>query len=112
MALSVKQKAMLKVLEGNFCNVSAGAKSVGIDRQTHYNWLVGNRQYSAQYKHLEESLLDRAETFLHEQIEVTPQLLQFFLKTKGKSRGYSEKMEIEHSGEVTGITLNIVRNEP
>ena len=108
MALSLKQKAMLQELEDNFCNVSDACKIVGICRDTHYKYMKQNRQYSTSYDNIRESLLDTVESTAYSMAEIEPSMVQFILKTKGKSRGYSEKVQIEHSGQITEIVETII----
>lgn len=93
-----KQKLMLQALKANGSNISSACKSVGIDRQTHYNWLDKFDKYKNAVREIEESVVDFVETSLMKSIKdgnVTAQI--FYLKTKGKSRGYVERTEIEHN---------------
>ena len=94
--LSKKMELMLVELSNNYCNITEACKVVGIARQTHYDYL-SNEKYLTHYEEIQEMLLDRAESALHEQLKENPQLLQFFLKTKGKKRGYSETQKVEVS---------------
>ena len=92
-----KKRLMLKALEKSLSVVTTAVKQVGIDRQTHYNWLKKDPKYAADVKDIENVTLDFAESQLHEQIRdgnVTATI--FLLKTKGKKRGYIERQEIQH----------------
>ena len=112
MALSVKQKAFLIAYKENNFNISKACLEVGIDRKSHYNWIEKNLQYSTKFKEIEEEISDKYEQLLLEQSEAgNVQATIFYLKTKGRKRGYSEKVEVEHSGKISGITLEIVKNE-
>ena len=35
----------------------------------------------------------------------------FYLKTKGRKRGYAEKHEVDMSAEVKGVTVNVTNQE-
>lgn len=96
---------MIEALEKSLGVVTTACKTVGIARQTHYNWLKEDEQYKAAVDDISDVALDYAESKLHKQIgsDDTTAII-FYLKTKGKKRGYIEKQEIEHSGGV-GITL-------
>jgi hypothetical protein len=88
--LTLKKAAMLEALEKSLGIVTSAAKSVGIRRETHYAWLNEDAEYKAQVEALSDVALDFAESQLHKQIqngEVASTI--FFLKTKGKHRGYT-----------------------
>ena len=108
MALSLKQKAILKALEGNYCNVSKACKEVGISRKTHYHYLEQNTQYATLYAELQEQLIDELETTAFEMAKIEPRTLEFMLKSKGKKRGYGDKIDVNHSGTITKIEETII----
>lgn len=100
------KKAMLKALEASLGIVSEAAESVGISRQQHYQWLKDDPEYKADVDAVIDLAIDFAESALRERIgkgDITA--IIFYLKTKGKSRGYIEKTEIEHSGDLNGIKI-------
>ena len=89
----------LKALEKNAGNVSESCKKINIGRDTFYKWYKKDNKFKKQVEEIRESLIDLTESKLMEQIKdgnITA--IIFYLKTKGKSRGYVEKQEIEHSG--------------
>lgn len=103
----INKKAMIEALEGSLGIVSTACKAVGISRQTHYRWLTEDEEYKAEVESISELALDFAESELYRQIkegEVTSTI--FYLKTKGKKRGYIEKSEIDLNGSlaITPIT--------
>lgn len=101
---NILKKAMIEALEKSLGVVTTAAKAVGIDRSTHYGWYNNDPEYRAAVDSISDIALDFAESQLHKQIqggEVSSTI--FYLKTKGKKRGYVEKTEVEHSGEL-GIT--------
>ena len=106
---TVKAKlAMLEALEQTLGVVTTAAKLVGIDRNSHYRWLEEDVDYKAAVKAIEDVAIDFAESQLHKQIKKgSTQATVFYLKTKGKKRGYVEKQEIEHSGEMKPININL-----
>jgi len=100
----ITKKAMLEALERSLGIVSTACKNVGISRETHYRWLREDENYKTQVEDISNFTLDFVESQLHKQImdgEVSSTI--FYLKTKGKKRGYIEKQEIEMSG---GMTIN------
>ena len=62
----------------------------------HYDWYKNDEEYKEQVDSVQDVTLDFAESQLHKQInEGVTSATIFFLKTKGKKRGYIEKNEIE-----------------
>lgn len=92
---SLKKDAMIKALESSLGIVTTACKSVGIDRKTHYRWLNEDEEYANAVNSLTDVTLDFAESQLHKKImEGDTTATIFFLKTKGKKRGYIERQEL------------------
>jgi len=94
--MKTKRQAMLQALEKNLGIVSAACKAVGISRQTHYMWLKEDEEYRSQVEAIPDVVLDFAENKLYKAIQdgnITATI--FFLKTKGKDRGYIERIQQE-----------------
>lgn len=90
-----RKKAMIEALEKSLGVVTTACKNVGISRETHYRWLREDKEYKQQAQELENVALDFAESQLHQQInDGNTSATIFYLKTKGKSRGYVERTEI------------------
>lgn len=90
------KKTMLDALERSLGIVSTACEKAGISRQTHYNWLKDDAEYKEAVRAIEERTIDFAESHLHALIkDKNPAATIFFLKTKGKNRGYVERQEIE-----------------
>lgn len=101
------KKAMLEALEKSLGVVTTAAKKVGINRSTHYEWLKTDEDYRKSVEALSDVAVDFAESTLYKLIESGDTTATiFYLKTKGKSRGYIEKFEanMNHSGGVTVIS--------
>lgn len=91
----INKKGMIEALEKSLGIVTTACKAVGISRETHYRWLREDEKYKASVDAIADIALDFAESSLHKQIqngEVSSTI--FYLKTKGKSRGYVERQEI------------------
>ena len=94
-SLGQRKKALVEALEKSLGVVSTACKAAGISRDTHYRWLKEDPEYKAQVEELSEVAVDFAESHLHKLIrDGNPAATIFFLKTKGKSRGYVERQEI------------------
>jgi len=86
---------MVAALEKSLGIVSTACKAAGISRDTHYRWMKEDSEYKASVHELSEVALDFAESHLHKLIkDGNPAATIFFLKTKGKGRGYVERQEI------------------
>jgi len=91
-----KKGLMLEALEKSLGIVSTACKMVDISRQTHYAWLKADEEYKKAVNSIQDSVLDFAESHLYKLVkEGNPAATIFFLKTKGKKRGYIERQEIE-----------------
>ena len=103
------KRSMIEALEKSLGVVTTAAKSSGVSRSSHYQWMKEDEQYKAAVEDIENIALDFAESQLHKQIqngEVASTL--FYLKTKGKKRGYVERTEITgKEGEAFSVSLNL-----
>ena len=88
------KKAMIEALEKTLGVVTEACKKVKIARQTHYRWLEEDSDYKTAVEGITDIAIDFAETQLHRQIrEQNTKATIFYLKTKGKNRGYVERQE-------------------
>lgn len=91
-----KKEAMLEALEKSLGIVSTACKMVDMGRTTHYQWIKEDADYKKAVDSIQDSVLDFAESHLYKLVkEGNPAATIFFLKTKGKKRGYIERQEIE-----------------
>lgn len=97
-AKETSKKTMLDALERSLGIVSTACEKANIARATHYRWLQEDPEYKEAVRMVEERTIDFAESHLHALIkDKNPAATIFFLKTKGKNRGYIERQEIEVS---------------
>lgn len=93
-ATDKRKAAMLEALEASAGIVSTAAAKCGVSRRTHYQWLNDDPDYKAAVDDLQNIIIDKAETTLINAIEsgdITATI--FLLKTLGKRRGYTEKID-------------------
>ena len=102
------KKAMIAALEKSLGIVTTACKTVDISRETHYRWMRDDADYNAAVDSTADIALDFAESKLHKSIENGSDTATiFYLKTKGKKRGYIERTEVEAT--VTGLpTINLI----
>ena len=104
---SDKKEKFLKALKLNLGNITEACKATNIGRRTYYNWIDDDVVFEEECNNVEESLLDLAENRLLEKIDKydTTSII-FFLKTKGRKRGYQEKQEIELQKPISEINFD------
>jgi hypothetical protein len=93
----IHKKAMIEALEKSLGVVTTACRSVGIARQTHYEWIKEDEVYKKEVEDIADVALDFAESKLHKKIgdgDTTATI--FYLKTKGKKRGYIERSEVDN----------------
>jgi predicted DNA-binding transcriptional regulator AlpA len=96
------KKALLKALEKSLGVVTTACKSVGIGRTTYYDWINTDEDFAKKVKDIENVALDFAESHLHKQIQNNnTSATIFYLKTKGKHRGYVERQEVSLDGNIS-----------
>lgn len=113
------KEQILEALEMHNGIVSSACASIGLARSTYYNWLNEDSVFKAAVEEIQDVAIDFVESKLMEKIkgvqvagkdavyDVPPSdtAIIFFLKTKGKKRGYIEKQEIDHT--TKGESFNI-----
>ena len=96
------KKALIEAMQKNLGVVSAACQAVGVDRSTFYLYSKTDPEFAQAVKDVEEYALDFDESKAYQQIkEGNTSMIIFYLKTKGKRRGYIERQEVEHSGGVS-----------
>jgi hypothetical protein len=106
----IKKESMLKALEQSLGVVTVACKKAEIPRSTFYKWINEDVEFNKQVKDIENIALDFAESHLHKQIrEDSTSATIFYLKTKGKKRGYVERQEITGAdGMPTNFQVEII----
>ena len=73
------------------CNIKATCLALNISRWTYYDWCKRDDEFKKAVEEVQEGLIDDAESALGKMIESkNVAAVIFFLKTRGKSRGYVE----------------------
>lgn len=115
-SLKIQQlkNALVQAMEKSLGVVTTACKSVGCDRSTFYEYYKKDEDFKSRIDELKNLTLDFAESQLHKKMQKgDTTAIIFFLKTKGRERGYIEK--IEHAGkfqtEVTNKQITIQHND-
>lgn len=94
----ITNKELVATYEKKAANISATCAALGIDRGTFYNRRRANQELNKMLEAVEEGLIDFAESKLLQAInEENLTAIIFYLKTKGKNRGYIERQELTGS---------------
>jgi len=120
-----KKELMIQCLKQSMGIVSQACLKADVSRTSHYEWCNEDPEYAAQVDAINESCIDFAESKLmelingakHEVATAKGEVLQvqdgpnptaciFYLKTKGKKRGYVEKSELDVGGNGINITID------
>jgi hypothetical protein len=92
------KKHMVAALKKSMGIVTPAAEAAGINRCTHYKWMNDDPKYKTCVEEIADIALDFAETKLMKSInDGSDTMIIFYLKTKGKKRGYIERNETEHT---------------
>lgn len=102
------KKRLIEALEKSLGVVTTACKKVDCSRTTFYQYMRADKEFAKQVLDIENIALDYAESQLHRQIgDGNTSATIFFLKTKGKKRGYVERNEIDLSSEER-VLINIM----
>lgn len=94
----------------NRASISDACKAANISRMTFYRWKEEDEEFAESVIEIDESKIDYVEDKLFENIDgnKTNEIL-FYLKTKGKNRGYVERQEHQIDGGFpTKIEIEII----
>jgi ACT domain-containing protein len=93
---NLKKTAFLAKYEASLGNITMSCKEAGVSRTTYYRWREDDENFRQSVDDIEEMSIDFAESALKKQIQDgDTTAIIFYLKTKGKKRGYTEKQEID-----------------
>jgi len=108
--IDILKKQIVEALEKSLGIVTTAVKTVGIHRSTFYNWYNDDEEFRKEVDGISDIALDFAESQLHKQIQGgNPTSTIFYLKTKGKRRGYVERQEITGAdGSPTSFKIEII----
>lgn len=104
-----RKERLLKALEANLGLISKACREIGENENNHYVYYRNDPEYKAKVDQIQNVVLDFAESQLFKLIkEGDRSSIQFFLKYRGKSRGYTESVEVTGK-EGIDVKVNIVK---
>ncbi len=108
-----RKPAFLEALKKSKGIIQPALNAVKIERQTYLNWYRDDIDFKRAVDEISEYQIDFVEEKLLKNINKGDATsIIFYLKTKGKSRGYIEKREMDITTEGRAIETNPVMNMP
>lgn len=102
------KKKLIAALEVSLGIVTEACEKADITRSRHYAWYNSDEDYKKAVDEIDSKFIDFAETSLKKQIkEGNTTATTFFLRTRGRKRGYNEKQEIDLTSGDERIKINI-----
>lgn len=93
----MKKKKWLDSYRRTF-NKTDACKAVKVNRSTVWRWVQDDPEFAELVREIEESMLDTAESELMKLVRSGDfKAVRFLLQTKGRRRGYGEKLQIEQT---------------
>ena len=109
----LKKEQLLQALTKSLGIVSTACASVGMSRTTYYKYYNEDKDFKTLVDDISDVAIDFAESQLFELIKggnITAVI--FYLKTKGKKRGYVEKQELDLGNNFpNNITVKVVSHD-
>ena len=100
---------VMALVEEKHGNVASIARYLKVGRGVIYNRINGSAQLRDALKSARETMLDNVESSLYSQaLNGNTTAMIFFLKTQGRDRGYQDKVDVEHSGD---MVIQVRRND-
>lgn len=95
--------------------ITPAAEMICVKRSTIYRWREMYPEFDEACKEITEVSVDFVETKMFQKIDRADKgsesLMIFYLKCKGKHRGYVEKQQLDVNAEVKGVTINVTSPE-
>ena len=89
-----RKEDFLKAFNAGYGIILTACEAVNISRSTYYKWMREDPEFKEKVEEIQESQVDFVESKLIKAIEANDTTaIIFYLKTKGKKRGYSDKAQ-------------------
>jgi hypothetical protein len=102
------KKNLLIALKNHAGLVSPACNEVGISRQQYYYYLKHDKNFAQAVEDIQEETIDFVESKLLEKIQQgSERSILFYMKYRGKNRGYNDNIDITSNGETINTISNI-----
>ena len=100
---NANKKKAIEALRSTAGNITAACTAANISRTQFHKWRNEDPEFAQVIADVSESAIDMGETALMKQIQDgNTACIIFLLKTRGKDRGYVERVEHDHRGKDGG----------
>lgn len=104
---TLRTKALFLYMLTNVWNTTTACRRLGIGRTTYYRWVAEDANFKEIVEEVEDMKLDFVEDAAMKKIgEGCSKLIEFYLRTKGKKRGFTEEIT-SYENDTIEFTLNI-----
>lgn len=110
---TIQKKALIEAMEKSLGIVTQACKLAGLSRETYYNYYNSDPAFKKSCEDCADIALDFVESHAHKQIaDDVPSTTIFYLKTRGRSRGYIERVDgdFTSNGQTLGVLVLPQRN--
>lgn len=109
---ALERKSQFLFAFTNSFSVTSASRKAGISRETYYRWIDEDPMFKEMVEEVKEMKIDFFEDALIKTVKEKGQgyarLIEFALKTIGKSRGYTEEVT-SYEDDVVDFSLNLGR---
>lgn len=102
------KKILLEVLERHLGIVTSACKEVGLSRRVYYNYYNDDPEFKKSVDEINEICVDFGESQLFKKMkEGSERSIIFFMKYRGRKRGYTNAVELDHKSS-EGLNINYI----
>lgn len=94
--MEAKKEKFMEALAHGYGIIATACEAIGIGRSTYYRWYNADQEFRERVDEMMETQVDFVESKLMQAINAGDTTATiFYLKTKGKKRGYNEKAQLK-----------------
>lgn len=110
--LAERKAAFLEAFSKSAGILKPACDAMNVDRKTVWRWRQSDEKFDEAYKECQEIAVDFAESALLKNIQAgDTTAIIFFLKTRGRERGYVEKQQIDATVKGAEVKVNVLDQE-
>ncbi len=104
------KEQMIEALEDSLGIITTACKTVGISRDTFYLMYQNDDEFAKRVDAVNDYTMDFVEGKLLNAIRMNDhQMIRFYMKSKGKKRGYGSNLDITTNGNnISNVTVDII----